>query len=381
MSGREAASPGDRSRARAAALAKLGDLARGCIASPLNIALTILVLVLFFAIVPPLIDWAVIEAAWRGSTSADCPNRDAACWVFIEARLPQILYGTYPTAQRWRVELAGAIAVIGLLVLLAPRLPRKRIAAALLILLYPPLAGTLLAGGVFGLAPVATRDWGGLMLTLVVALGTIAAAIPLGLLLALARRSGLVTIAMIATLFIEITRGLPLIPVLFMAVVMFPLFMPEGVELDTLARVLIAFILFNAAIMAEVFRGGFQAIPRSQYEAASSLGLGYWRCFALVILPQIVKIAIPGIVNTCISITKETTVVLIVGLLDFLAVIQAGAADPAWLVGDHIRGTGYFFAGAVFWIVCFSMSRYSARLERRFARAAPIGRDGAAGPA
>jgi general L-amino acid transport system permease protein len=141
--------------------------------------------------------------------------------------------------------------------------------------------------------------------------------------------------------------------------------MPVGVEVDTLIRVLAALILFNAASMAEVFRGGFQAIPASQHEAAASLGLGPWRSLGLVVLPQVVKVAIPGLVNTCVAVTKETTVILIVGLADLLAVIQAGAADPAWLVGDQIRSTGYFFVGLVFWSVCFSMSRFAARLERR----------------
>jgi general L-amino acid transport system permease protein len=355
-------------------IASLRDVARSSVASPLNLALTLLVLVLGAAILPSLVDWAVLDAAWRGSSSADCPNPDAACWVFVRARLGQILYGSYPPAERWRADLAGALVLAALVAIALPRVPAKRVVAALLVLLYPVLGAGLLGGGVLGLAPVATRDWGGLLLTLVVALGTIAAALPLGLLLAIARRSRLPVIHFLAVGFIELWRGVPLIPVLFMAVVMFPLFMPEGVELDTLARVLLAFILFNAASMAEVFRGGFQAIPASQYEAAASLGLGPWRTLGLVVLPQVVRVAIPGLVNTCIAVTKETTVILIVGLVDLLAVIQAGTGDPAWLVGEHIRSTGYFFAGLVFWSVCFSMSRLSARLERGLAKDRPTAR-------
>jgi general L-amino acid transport system permease protein len=344
----------------------LREFLRSCVATPLNFALTVLVLLLVAAIVPALVDWAVVDAAWRGTSSADCPNHDAACWVFIRVRFGQILYGGYPSAERWRVDLAAALALAALVLMALPRLPRKPLIAALLFVAGPVIAAILLAGGVFGLAPVPTREWGGLLaLTLVVALGTIAFAIPLGLLLAIARRSTLPVIRWLAVAFIELWRGVPLIPVLFMAVIMFPLFMPAGVEVDVLIRMLVAFILFNAASMAEVFRGGFQAIPASQYEAAASLGLGAWRTLALVVLPQVVKVAIPGLVNTCVSVTKETTVILILGLADLLAVIQAGAADPAWLVGDQIRSTGYFFAGLVFWSVCFSMSRLAARLERR----------------
>jgi general L-amino acid transport system permease protein len=347
--------------------ATIGSFARSCIASPTNLALTLLVITLIWAVVPSFLLWAVFDAAWRGAGSADCPNKDAACWVFVWARFGQIVYGLYPAAERWRVDLAALIALAGIAVLLAPRLGRKPTVGFSMAIVYPPLAGTLLAGGVFGLAPVATANWGGLTLTLVIAASTIATAIPLGLVLALGRRSEMPVIRILATLFIELMRGVPLIPLLFLAVVMFPLFMPAGLEIDKLLRTLIAFTLFNAAIMAEVFRGGFQAVPRSQVEAAQSLGLSYWRTLLLVLLPQVVKVAIPGMVNTCIAIMKETTVVLIVGLVDFLAVIQAGAADPEWLTGEHIRETGYLFVGIVFWVVCFGMSRYSRRLELRLA--------------
>ncbi len=351
--------------ARARIPASILDFARSCVASPLNIALTILVALLIWQMVPPFIEWAVLDAAWRGATSGDCPNQEAACWVFIHARFGQIVYGTYPPAQRWRVDLAAALAPLVLALLLSPTVRRAPIRGLAPIVLYPVIAGILLTGGVFGLMPVATSEWGGLMLTLVIAASTITAAIPLGLLLALARRSTMPLIRLIAVAFIELLRGVPLVAVLFMAVVMLPLFMPAGVDIDKLLRALVAFALFNAAIMAEVFRGGFQAVPASQVEAAHSLGLCYWRTLILVVLPQVVKVAIPGIVNTCISITKETTVVLIVGLIDFLAVIQAGASDPEWLTGEHIRATGYLFVALVFWILCFGMSRLSRRLERR----------------
>ena len=203
------------------------------------------------------------------------------------------------------------------------------------------------------------------MLTIVIAAWTIATAIPLGLLLALGRRSQLPVIAYACATFIELWRSLPLIGVLFLAVVMFPLFVPQGFESDKLVRALIAFTLFNAAIFAEVFRGGLQAIPHGQHEAARSLGLGYWRTTALVVLPQVLRIVMPGMINTCVSIIKETTVVLIIGLVEFLAVLQIAFADPEWLIGDQVRCTGYLFAALVFWSLCFALSRYSAQLDRR----------------
>ncbi|MBV8654296.1 MAG: amino acid ABC transporter permease [Alphaproteobacteria bacterium] len=347
------------------------EFVRSCIASPLNLALTILVALLLWQIVPPFVEWAVLDASWRGTASGDCANQEAACWVFIHARLGSIVYGTYPQAERWRVDLAALLAPLVLALMLTPWIRRAPGRGLAPILLYPVIAGFLLCGGAFGLAPVATADWGGLMLTLVIAASTITTAIPLGLLLALGRRSALPFIRFLAVAFIELVRGMPLVAVLFMAVVMLPLFMPAGVEIDKLLRALVAFALFNAAIMAEVFRGGFQAVPASQYEAAQSLGLGSGRTLLLVVLPQIVKVAIPGIVNTCISITKETTVVLIVGLVDFLAAIQAGVSDPAWLTGEHIRSTGYLFVALVFWCLCFGMSRLSRRLERRLATGRP----------
>ena len=229
----------------------------------------------------------------------------------------------------------------------------------------PLIAAPLLAGGVFGLKPVPTSDWGGMMLNILIALWSIATAIPVGLMLALGRRSAMPVIAYACAIFIELWRSLPLIGVLFLAVVMFPLFVPAGFASDKLVRALIAFTLFNAAIFAEVFRGGLQAIPAGQHEAARSLGLGYWRMTLLVVLPQVVRIVMPGMINTCVSIIKETTVVLVIGLVEFLAVLQIAFADPEWLIGDQVRDTGYLFAALVFWSLCFGLSRYSARLDRR----------------
>ncbi|MBI3707939.1 MAG: amino acid ABC transporter permease [Proteobacteria bacterium] len=316
---------------------------------------------------PPLLDWGIFGASWLGSSSSDCPNRETACWVFVRARFSNIVYGSYPIAERWRADIVFAVAaaIFGLLVL--PRLPGKLWIGLAALVVVPAVSSIFLAGGVFGLRSVETTLWGGLMLTLVVAVWTIVTSIPIGLLLALGRRSSYPLVRALCVAFIELWRGVPLISVLFMAAIMFPLFLPRGVEFDKLLRALVAFSLFNAAYMAEVFRGGLQAIPKGQYEAAQALGLGYWRMTGLVVLPQAIRIVIPGIVNTCIGIFKETTLVLVIGLFDFLATVQTGVSDPAWLIGDHIRVTGYFFVGLGFWVFCFGMSRYSQRLDRQLA--------------
>jgi general L-amino acid transport system permease protein len=342
-------------------MARLGAFAKSCVATPLNVALTVLTLVLLARTLPELIQWSLTDAVWSGDSARACEGHDAACWVFIRIRLGQLLYGPYPATERWRIDLVAALAVllIGFLLL------ARRVIGLVLLCLLPLLAAPLLAGGVFGLKPVSTADWGGLMLNMLIALWSIATAIPVGLLLALGRRSAMPVIGYACAVFIELWRSLPLIGVLFLAVVMFPLFVPPGFESDRLVRALIAFTLFNAAIFAEVFRGGLQAIPAGQHEAARSLGLGYWRMTLLVVLPQVVRIVMPGMINACVSIIKETTVVLVIGLIEFLAVLQIAFADPAWLIGDQVRSTGYLFAALIFWLLCFGLSRYSAWLDRR----------------
>jgi general L-amino acid transport system permease protein len=262
---------------------------------------------------------------------------------------------------------ALAVLAIGTMLLPVRHAGTRKLVGLGALCLLPLAAAPLLAGGFFGLKPVPSTDWGGIMLNIVIAAWSIATAIPLGLLLALGRRSEMPVIGYACATFIELWRSLPLIGVLFLAVVMFPLFVPQGFESDKLVRALIAFTLFNAAIFAEVFRGGLQAIPHGQREAARSLGLGYWRMTALVVLPQVVRIVMPGMINTCVSIIKETTVVLIIGLIEFLAVLQIAFSDPEWLIGDQIRTTGYLFAALVFWSLCFALSRYSARLDRSMA--------------
>ena len=262
---------------------------------------------------------------WSGNSARACEGHDAACWVFIRIRFAQLLYGPYPASERWRVDLVALLAAHRSIV---HRVRDAQADRLLLLCALPLIAAPLLAGGVFGLEPVPTSDWGGMMLNILIALWSIATAIPVGLLLALGRRCAMPVIAYACATFIELWRSLPLIGVLFLAVVMFPLFVPAGFASDKLVRALIAFTLFNAAIFAEVFRGGLQAIPAGQHEAARSLGLGYWRMTLLVVLPQVVRIVMPGMINACVSIIKETTVVLVIGLVEFLAVLQFAFAGP-----------------------------------------------------
>ncbi|WP_278957544.1 amino acid ABC transporter permease [Aquipseudomonas alcaligenes] len=326
-----------------------------------NTLLTLLAIYLVWLIVPPLLQWAVFQADWTGTTRADCTS-EGACWVFIRQRFDQFMYGFYPEELRWRVDLTVWLVVIGAAPLFVPMMPRKALYGLVFLVAYPLLAFWLLHGGFLGLSEVETSQWGGLMLTLVIAAVGIAGALPLGILLALGRRSKMPAIRVICVTFIEFWRGVPLITVLFMSSVMLPLFLPEGLSFDKLLRALIGVILFQSAYIAEVVRGGLQAIPKGQYEAAAAMGLGYWRMMGLVILPQALKLVIPGIVNTFIALFKDTSLVIIIGLFDLLNSIKQATTDPAWL---GMATEGYVFAALVFWIFCFGMSRYSMRLERK----------------
>ena len=338
----------------------LGWLRSNLFSNWFNTLLTLVAIYLVWIIVPPLLQWAIFDADWHGSTRADCTS-DGACWVFIKERFDQFMYGFYPHELRWRVDLTVWLAVIGAAPLFVPMMPRKALYGLGFLVVYPLLAYWLLHGGL-GLEVVPTSRWGGLMLTLVIAAVGIAGALPLGILLALGRRSDMPAIRVICVTFIEFWRGVPLITVLFMSSVMLPLFLPEGLSFDKLLRALIGVILFQSAYIAEVVRGGLQAIPKGQYEAAAAMGLGYWRMMGLVVLPQALKLVIPGIVNTFIALFKDTSLVIIIGLFDLLNSIKQATTDPAWL---GMATEGYVFAALVFWIFCFGMSRYSMRLERK----------------
>ncbi|MBN3229717.1 amino acid ABC transporter permease [Pectobacterium brasiliense] len=335
---------------------------RNLFSSISNSLLTLFCLWLLWVAIPPLLNWAIFQANWIGTTRNDC-TREGACWVFIHARFGHFMYGLYPAAEVWRINFALAIALLSILPMFLKSIPYRGRYIAVWAVAYPLIAWWLLYGGFGGLSRVETYQWGGLTLTLIIAAVGIAGALPLGILLALGRRSTLPIVRMLSVVFIEFWRGVPLITVLFMSSVMLPLFLTEGTTIDKLLRALVGVILFQSAYVAEVVRGGLQALPKGQYEAAESLGLGYWRMQGLVILPQALKMVIPGLVNTIISLFKDTSLVIIIGLFDLFSSIQQATVDPTWL---GMSTEGYVFAAMVYWIFCFSMSRYSQHLENRF---------------
>ncbi|MBB2970442.1 amino acid ABC transporter permease [Mesorhizobium sp. RMAD-H1] len=343
-------------------------------ATPVDAVLSVLAILLLAWLLPPVIDWLFINAVWTGSDRSVCSTIaqggiqpegwSGACWAFVNAKFQQFLYGRYPLGERWRVDLTAALFVALLVPLLIPRVPYKRLNALLFFVIFPVVAFFLLVGGSFNLDFVETPLWGGLLVTLVLSFVGIVVSLPLGILLALGRRSNLPVIRLLSIIFIETIRGVPLVTVLFMASVMLPLFLPPGVSFDKLLRALIGVALFETAYLAEVVRGGLQAIPKGQFEGADSLGLSYWQKMRLIILPQALKLVIPGIVNSFISLFKDTSLVYIIGMFDLLGIVRQNFSDATW-ASPQTPATGLIFAGFVFWIFCFSMSRYSIFMENR----------------
>ncbi|GLS32336.1 general L-amino acid transport system permease protein [Mesorhizobium albiziae] len=344
-------------------------------ASPFDTALTILAALALAWALPQILNWLFFSAVWSGADRTACLTTEqggslpagwtGACWPFVEARLGYFTFGRYPLEERWRVILCGVIFLALLVPLLTPRIPFKRLNAILFFAVFPFIAFFLLLGGYFGLPYVETPLWGGLLVTLVISYVGIVTSLPLGIILALGRRSKMPIVKLLSVVFIETVRGVPLVAVLFMASFMLPLFVPPGMTFDKLLRALIGVALFSSAYMAEVIRGGLQAIPKGQYEGADSLGLGYWQKMGLIVMPQALKLVIPGIVNTFIGLFKDTTLVLIISLFDLLGTVkQSISGDPTWATPQTAK-TGYVFAAAVFWIFCFGMSRYSQYMERR----------------
>lgn len=330
-----------------------------------NSLLTLLSLALILYTVPSVLNWLIFNANWVGGADACRVNTDGACWPFVSARWEQFLYGFYPSAERWRVNIVLVILFVGIVLLVIENLPGRKWLALFMLVVFPVGAFFMLYGSsVLGLPTVGTPRWGGFMLTLVIALSGIVASLPLGILLALGRRSEMPVVRLVSTLFIEFWRGIPLVAVLFMASVMFPLFLPPDVTFDQLLRAVIGVALFASAYMAEVVRGGLQAIPKGQYEGAMALGLPYWKMMRLIILPQALKIVIPGIVNTFIGLFKDTTLVLIIGLLDLLGIVQSSIQDPNWSI-KSVPYTGYVFVALVFWVCCYAMARYSRYIESK----------------
>lgn len=396
---------------------------------------------LSISIVYRLIDFAVLSAVWTdpgGLKRQAClvvenggiqpSGWSGACWPFVKAKIKILIYGPYDNDHIWRVNLTGALGMIGLVWVMIDTLPYRRYVGLFLLTAYPVMATVLLTGGGFridtntvliitllglflitigrlgargvlphyfrvnallmgfsgwslvgvavvlglfkldlGLTPIDTNDWGGLLITLVVAITGIVASLPVGILLALGRRSKMPLARTLSIIFIEFWRGVPLITVLFMASVMLPLFLPEGVNFNNLLRALLGVMLFSAAYMAEVVRGGLQAIDKGQYEGAEAMGLKYWQTMRLVILPQALTHVIPGIVNTFIGLFKDTTLVSIIGLFDMLGIMRSSLQDPSW-ASPVQNYTGYLFVAAIFFFFCFGMSRYSMFMERKLNR-------------
>jgi general L-amino acid transport system permease protein len=345
---------------------------RNLLATPKDVILTILALALIAWAVPHLVNWLFIQAVWSGPDRTFCATTiqggvqpdgwSGACWAFVSAKYDQFIFGRYPLDERWRPAIVGILFIVLLVPMLIPSAPRKGLNAILLFAVLPVLAFWLLHGG-FGLEVVDTPLWGGLMVTLVLSFVGIAVSLPCGILLALGRRSKMPIIRMLCVTFIEVIRGVPLITVLFMASVMLPLFLPTGWNVDKLLRALIGVSIFTSAYMAEVIRGGLQAIPKGQFEGADSLGLGYWQKTRLIIMPQAIKLVIPSIVNTFIGTFKDTSLVTIIGMFDLLGIVKLNFSDANW-ASAVTPITGLIFAGFIFWLFCFGMSRYSGFMER-----------------
>jgi general L-amino acid transport system permease protein len=329
-----------------------------------NTLLSLVVLALALLILPPLIRWAVTHASISGVTRAACSG-DGACWTFIRMRLPIFFYGLYPSSQYWRVDLAVVLLAAFCIPVLRGQVRHRLWFVLLLFTVFPALATWLLSGGFLGLDYVDTNLWGGLMLDVIIAFVTVAGALPLGILLAFGRRSQLRVVRTLSVSYIELWRGVPLLTVLFMSAVLLPLFLPQGVSVDRLVRAMVALILFNAAYMAEVVRGGLQGIDIGQEEAADSLGLRWWHTQAFIVLPQALRIVLPGIINTVVDLFKDTTLVTIIGLYDLLGSVERASKDPAWL---GFAKEGYVFSAVVFFVCCFAMSAYGRSMERRLAK-------------
>jgi general L-amino acid transport system permease protein len=334
-------------------------------ATPGDGVLTILAMLFLLWVVPPLYGFLIGRAVPPGGTVEMCRVENVgACWAYIASEIEFFIYGFYPMDLYWRPNIVFALLVVLGAPLLMPSLPFKIVNAIVFFVVYPVLATILLAGGNFGLDYVPTEQWGGLLVTLIISLVGISLSLPLGILLALGRQSNLPIIRTLCIAFIELVRAVPLITVLFMASIMLPLFMPQGTSVDKLVRALVGVTLFSSAYMAEVVRGGMQAIGRGQYEAAQALGLGYWKRTGFIILPQALKNVIPGIVGSFIALLKDTSLVYIVGMKDLLEAVKTKNDAIEWASPTQSI-TGYIFAAFIFWVMCFSISRYARYWEDR----------------
>jgi len=391
--------------------------------SNFNAFLTLIIIFIIIKSIPPVMSWFIIDANIAGDTKDACSGT-GACWTYIKIWLRRFIYGMYPNAEQWRInlsfisllalgsvgyfatekfkkyltlyyvviypfiaflfifffisggpvffELSYGIIAFAASIIIGFFIPKKfKVWYFLLIpiILYISLKyfffyeESIDLGKLDGFNWVETGAWGGLSLTFIVSFFCLIFCFPVGMFLALGRRSELPTVRYISVGFIEFWRGVPLITVLFMSSVMFPMFLPEDFFMDKLVRVIIAISLFEAAYVAEVIRGGLQALPRGQYDAAKSLGMGYWKMHILVILPQALKLVIPGIANTFLALVKDTPLIFVVGLLELVGMLNLAKTNPEWL---GFAMEGYVFAAIIFWIICYAMSKYSYNLELKY---------------
>ena len=350
-----------------------GWMRANLLSTPFNIVLTILIVLLLAWVADELAKFLIFNAVWSGTDRNAClesiQHREiGACWPFVWERWSYFVYGSYPIPQRWRVDLFFVMLAVGVVWLLWLEAPRRDLGLIYSFIVLPVASYILLHGfELIGMPLVDTVLWGGVLVTVVVASVGIVLSLPLGILLALGRRSRMPTIKLFSVMFIEFVRGVPLITVLFMASVMLPLFVPEALEPDKLLRALIGIALFASAYMAEVVRAGLQAIPKGQFEGAMAVGLGYWQMMRLIILPQALKITIPNIVNTYIGLFKDTTLVFIVGIFDFLRTVEVARIDPKWAT-PVTSTTGYVVATLFYLVFCYGMSRYARAMEARLAK-------------
>jgi len=334
--------------------------------SNFNAILTLVIIFIIIKSIPPIMSWFILDANFAGDTKDVCTG-SGACWTYIKVWFNRFVYGMYPNEHQWRINVSF-ILLIGLaFVGYFSGEKFKKYLTLYYVIIYPIIAYLLIyfliSGGSFKLVWVETGAWGGLSLTFIVSFFCLIFCFPVGMILALGRRSSLPTIRYSSIGFIEFWRGVPLITVLFMSSVMFPMFLPDGFFMDKLVRVIIAISLFEAAYVAEVIRGGLQALPRGQYDAAKSLGMGYWKMHIFVILPQALKLVIPGIANTFLALVKDTPLIFVVGLLEIVGMLNLAKTNPKWL---GFAMEGYVFAAIIFWIICYAMSRYSYNLELKY---------------
>ena len=331
-----------------------------------NAALTLLIIFLIIKAIPPVMNWMILDANISGDSKDACTG-SGACWTYIKVWFKRFMYGMYPNGQIWRVNLAFIFLIFLAFVGFVTPQKYRNLLTLYYVLIYPIIAYILIyyliSGGAFGLEWVETGAWGGLSLTFIVSFFSLIFCFPLGMALALGRRTDLPIIKYVSVGFIEFWRGVPLITVLFMSSVMFPMFLPEDFFMDKLVRVIIAISLFEAAYVAEVIRGGLQALPRGQYDAAKSLGMGYWKMHIFVILPQALKLVIPGMANTFLALVKDTPLIFVVGLSEIAGMLQMAKTNPKWL---GFAMEGYVFAAIIFWIICYAMSKYSYNLELKY---------------